>query len=73
MARRSAASEALRVSGKPNIAQANTVKLTIAVKAKIASQPNNVSRTPPMSGATIGISTTTEVTSPIIEAACSRS
>jgi len=63
----------LRVSGSSSTAQANTVKLTSAAKAKIASQPNRVSRMPPMSGATIGISTTTEVTSPIIEAACSRS
>ena len=43
------------------------------MKTKIDCQPNTVSRMPPISGATIGISTTTEVTSPIIEAACSRS
>jgi hypothetical protein len=49
------------------------VKLTTAAKTKIPSQPNSVSRIPPISGATIGISTTTEVTSPIMEAACSRS
>jgi hypothetical protein len=63
----------LRVSGKSSIAQAHTAKLTAAVKAKIASHPKRVSRMPPMSGATIGMSTTTEVTSPIMEAACWRS
>src|SRR5262249_47794942 len=54
-------------------AQAKIVKLTPAANTKIASQPNSVSRMPPISGATIGINTTTEVTSPIMEAACSRS
>ncbi len=43
------------------------------MKMKIDSQPNSVSRMPPISGAIIGMSTTTEVTSPIMEAACSRS
>jgi len=49
------------------------VKLSAAEKMKIDSQPNSVSSTPPMNGASIGMSTTTDATSPIMEAACSRS
>ena len=62
-----------RVSGSAMKAQASTATLTIATKTKIDSQPSAVSSNPPISGATIGATTITVVTQPIIEAARSRS
>ena len=53
----------LRVSGKASAAQAKTVKLTPAENTKIASQPNRVSRMPPISGATIKLGSRSTTTS----------
>jgi hypothetical protein len=62
-----------RVSGSISVAQASTAQLNAVTRMKIASQPKAVSRMPPTSGLSIGITTTAEVTRPSTEAARSRS
>ena len=62
-----------RVSGRPTKAQISTAKLATEMKTKIDCQPSAVSSNPPISGASMGATTITVVTHPIIEAARSRS
>ena len=61
-----------RVSGRTATAQTRTAPEKSARNRKIACQPNTVSSTPPISGATIGAITIAVVTRPIMAAARSR-